>query len=328
MNATAAINRETHVIGKIDQIEAFNKDSSNVIKEDWLALIEAIYNNYDNYDAFVITHGTNTLSYTAAALSFALGNLAKPVIMTGSQVSYGYPGSDAPMNLENALRIAAYAKQSVAGVMVVFGSWIITGKREKKITEFDYDAFKAFNAGAIGRIGNSIRITPQNLTLHMNSLGARPAKLRDELDVQNNFDMRVASLTEFPGMDSNFLKALVTSEAYPIKGVILRAYGAGDPNVASPEATFHNLREGFAFLMDQQIPIVVTTQAPDGRACMDMNAPGKWAYNLGAIPASDMSIESMTVKLAWLLGSNTPYGLIRKQMTMPYKGEISSNSKQ
>jgi len=197
----------THIIATVDIVQVFNKDSSNVISEDWVAIIDKVVDEYDNYNAFVITHGTNTLGYTSSALSFALGRLGKPVVMTGSQVSFGFPGSDAQMNLENAIRIAAYSKEKLAGVMVVFGSMIISGTCVKKTTEFDYDAFKSFNSGTLGRIGNSIRFTPDTLSSHMEFLG-NLAKTKPELDVKKKFDTRIASLTEYPGMDPSIFKAL------------------------------------------------------------------------------------------------------------------------
>jgi L-asparaginase len=129
-----------------------NKDSSNIIPADWGVMVATIVNEYENYDAFVITHGTNTLGYTCAALSFALGNLGKPVILTGSQVPYGEPGSDAVMNLQNAVQVAANEGERLVGVVAVFGSHIVTGVRVKKRTEFAYDAFTTFGSnGSIGR---------------------------------------------------------------------------------------------------------------------------------------------------------------------------------
>jgi len=324
LNNTAAESRETHAIEKIEISEVFNKDSSNIISEDWVVLIDKIVEKYDNYDAFVITHGTNTLGYTSSALSFALGRLGKPVVLTGSQVSFDYPGSDALMNLENAIRIAAYNKEKLSGVMVVFGSMIISGTRVKKTTEFDYDAFKSFGgkSGPIGRIGNTVRIDKDQLATHM-SFWSNPAKLSKELDVKKTFDLHIGSLTEYPGMDSSIFRALVEGES-KVKGFILRSTGAGDPNVTSEadKDKFRNLRDAFEYLREKEIPIVVTTQAPDGIASMDINTPGVEAYALGAIPARDMSMESMTVKLAWLLGRNIQYGEIRDMMTRPYRGEI------
>jgi L-asparaginase len=311
----------TYNIEGVDIVDLLNKDSSNIIPEDWVKLIDQIVDNYKKYSAFVITHGTNTLGYTSAALSFALGRFGKPVVLTGSQVSFGFPGSDAQMNLENAIRIAAYSEKKIAGVMVVFGSMIISGTRVKKTTEFDYDAFKSFNSGTLGRIGNSVRFEEKPLADHMEFLG-NIARTKEELDVNKVFETRIASLTEYPGMRSAIFKALVESRESEVRGFIFRATGAGDPNVADSDAPFENLREGFEYLLKKEIPIVVTTQAPDGIASMDINTPGILAYKLGAIPARDMSMESMTVKLAWLLGKGTPYSAMREQMTMPYRGEI------
>ena len=313
---------ETHFIEEIKTEELFNKDISNIISEDWVLLIDKIAEEHDNYSAFVITHGTNTLGYTLAALSFALGRLGKPVVLTGSQISYGQLDFDALMNLENAIRIAAYSKEKLYGVMVVFGSMIINGTRVKKTTEFDYDAFKTFGESKlIGRIGNSVRFDVAALNAHRSNW-KNPAQSQEELDVTRRFDMNIASLTEFPGMNSSIFRALVDSEDSKIKGFILRSTGAGDPNVAEPDVLYKNLREGFEFLREKEIPIVVTTQAPDGIASMDINTPGKLARSLGAIPARDMSMESMTVKLAWLLGRKLPYDEIRRQMGEAVHGEI------
>jgi L-asparaginase len=296
-----------------------NKDSSNIIPADWDIMIKTVVQEYDNYDAFLITHGTNTLGYTCAALSFALGKLGKPVILTGSQVSYGYPGSDAVMNLENAIRVAADSEPLV-GVVAVFGSHIITGVRVKKTTEFEYDAFKTFSShGSLGRIGRALKWNKPALDKH-NKYMEPLARNEAELDVKPKFEMdKIVSLTEFPGLKSEFFNTLVEGGA---KGIIYRATGAGDPNVSSKTAKFENLREGFEYLRDNRIPIVVTTQAPDGVSSMDVNDPGKFAYELGAIPAWDMSMEAMTVKLAWLLGRNFPYEEMRTLMLESFRGEV------
>ncbi len=306
----------------IRSMPILNKDSSNIIPADWNLMINTIYEEYDNYDAFLVTHGTNTLGYTCAALSFALGKLGKKVILTGSQVSYGYAGSDALMNIENAFRVATDSNHVLAGVMAVFGSHIITGVRVKKTTEFEYDAFKTFSAKAsMGRIGRVLKFDDVAVENHMKWLEPR-ARSKKELDIKANFDMftKIASLTEFPGMNPQIFQFLVENG---MKGIILRASGAGDPNVGTEKDTFANLRDGFIYLRDNGIPIVVTTQAPDGVASMDVNDPGMEAYELGAIPAWDMSIEAMTVKLAWLLGRKFPYDEMRTLMNQSFRGEIA-----
>lgn len=302
----------------IETLPLLTKDSSNIVPADWDKIINTIVDKYDGYEAFLITHGTNTLGYTSAALSFALGGLGKPVILTGSQVSYGEPGSDALMNLENAIRVA-HDRDDLKGVLAVFGSHIITGVRVKKTTEFEYDAFKTFSkTSSLGRIGRVLRWDEELLERH-NRFMEPTARNMAELDVKAKFDLSIVSLTEFPGLKWEFLKALVEAGA---KGIIFRATGAGDPNVAEPEADFENLRAGFEYLRQEEIPIVITTQAPDGIASMDVNDPGKMAFALGAIPAWDMSMEAMTVKLAWLLGRKLPYEEIRSLMSHSFRGEV------
>ena len=176
----------------------YNKDSSNIVPEDWEKIIDTFVEEYDNYAAFIITHGTNTMGYTCAAVSFAIENLGKPVLFTGSQVSYGTIGTDAIMNLENVLRIIADDACKLAGVCCVFGSKVITGTRVKKQSEFEYDAFKTFGKKEdIANIGNSIVYHEEALKKHLSFLGNK-SKLKSGLIVKSNFDTNIISLTEFP----------------------------------------------------------------------------------------------------------------------------------
>jgi len=292
-------------------------DSSDIKSEHWTGLLKIIGDRYDDFDSFVISHGTNTLGYTCAALSFALLNNAKPVILTGSQVPMEVPGSDAKMNLENAIRIATWKKHPINGVIAVFGSHIIPGTRVKKSTEFDYDAFRTFNTerGSIGRIGRIIDIYEDNLKIHNAYLQAPSyplAKSRRYLEIKPDFDMNIISLTEFPGMLERIFEAAVTR--LDIKGFILRSFGAGD--VAA------TLREGLKFLKNSRIPIIITTQAPNGNANMQVNEPGQFILKEGlGIPAYDMGIEAQTTKLAWLLAQKEQgiitYEELCKQMIIP-----------
>ncbi len=309
----------------IKDVELCNIDSSDILPQHWTELAEKIKDEYDNYDAFIVTHGTNTMGYTAAALSFALANLNKPVIITGSQVPAGMPGSDAITNLENSLRVAVLGDRDspkpVRGVIAVFGSHIITGTRVKKSTEFDYDAFKSFGGGSIGRIGRVLDINEANLNKHNNYLSTnkyRPAKKQSDLICENEFDMRIASLTEFPGMDISIFKTLMQKNK--IKGFILRAFGAGDASTRMLPI----LRK----LKSNQIPVVITTQAPNGNSNLQVNEPGQnIADEKLGIPAYDMSIESQTAKLAWLLAKNQKgeltYDQLCEEMTNDIRGEVN-----
>lgn len=298
-------------------LELFNMDSSDMLPENWKLLIDKIAGSYDDFDAFIILHGTNTMGYTGAALSFALENINKPVILTGAQVPLGYLGSDATTNLVNSLRLAVWGYHPIKGAICVFGSKIISGTRIKKGTDFDYDPFKAFMTGSLGQIGRFIKIDEPALTRHVGYLSkTRPLAIQSRmLSVKKEFDTScIASLTEFPGMSPDLFRSLV--ENNNVKAFVFRAFGAGDAS--------HHLLKGFEYLKEKQIPIVVTSQAPNGIASFQVNEPGKTLKDRDlAIPAYDMSIESITVKLAWLLAQKCSYEQIKAKMLEDMHGEIN-----
>lgn len=310
-----------------DMIGLCDIDSSDIKQHLWTRLAEVIADNFDSYDSFIITHGTNTLGYTCAALSFAIANSGKPIVLTGSQVPADQPGSDALTNLENALRVATWQPDDreearIEGVLAVFGSAIITGTRVTKDTEFDFDAFKSFGVGSIGRIGRIIHINQPALAKHRQYLRTpkyNRALRRRDLVVAPLFSSEIVSLTELPGMDSSIFRTLV--EKCNVKGFILHAFGAGDPA--------GTLRPAFEYLKERRIPIVVTTQAPNGNSNFQVNDPGKWLReNQMAIPAYDMRIEAQTTKLGWLLakypsGSERDYQAICDGMIEDMRGEVN-----
>ncbi len=310
---------------EVDGLALCDIDSSDIQPSIWVELAQLIYDKFDEYDSFLITHGTNTLGYTCAALSFAIVNSGKPIIFTGSQVPAGLPGADALTNLENALRIAVWDRPgsggSMQGVVAVFGSRIITGTRVKKDTAFDYDALKSVGVASIGRIGRIIAIDEANLARHRSYLwsGRFPTAYRQsDLIVDNRFDANIVSLTEFPGMSEDIFATLV--EHNDARGFILRSFGAGDP------AT--RLRGAFAYLKNLEVPIVVTTQAPSGNSNFQVNEAGRWLRDHDmAIPAFDMSIEAQTAKLAWLLAKRRDgeitYRTLCQDMVTDMRGEGS-----
>lgn len=304
-------------------------DSSNITMSHWAEIATVLHDRYDEFDAFVVAHGTNTLGYTCAALSFALANPAKPIILTGSQVPAGYPGTDALANLENALRVAGFRQgqdrrrhrsDPVQGVVAVFGSQIITGTRVKKETEFDYDAFKTFGAMSLGHIGRIIHMNETSLRTHNDYLETeryQPAFAQQDLIFEPNFQSNIASITEFPGMTSEIFDVL--ANRLEVKGIILRAFGAGDP--------CENHLPAFRTLKSSLIPIVVTTQAPNGNANFQVNEPGARLKEEGlAIPAYDMSIEATTAKLSWLLAKypkKDDYERVCSEMIRDMRGEVN-----
>lgn len=301
-------------------VELFNIDSSNMLPEHWTRLITAIEESYDEADAYIILHGTNTMGYTAAALSFALENINKPVIITGAQVPMGYLGTDATTNLVNSLRMAVWGYHEVKGVMAVFGSKIITGTRVKKGTDFDYDPFSSFQTGSLGQIGRFMKIDELAMHKHVSYLSKyKPLAIQSRvLSVKKEFDLdKIMSLNEFPGMSPEIFTSLVENNG--AKAFILRTFGAGDPNAS--------LFDMFEFLKQKQIPIVVTTQAPSGLSNFQVNETGLYLKeNDLAIPAYDMSIESISTKLGWLLAQNLSYEVIKAKMVEDLHGEINVGS--
>lgn len=310
------VKKNWHIEIEPSIVELFNLDSSNILPENWTKIITTIQETYDDVDSYIILHGTNTMGYTAAALSFALENINKPVILTGAQVPLGYLGSDATTNLVNSLRMAVWEYNEVKGVMAVFGSRIITGTRVKKGTDFDYDPFSSFQTGALGQIGRFMKIDEAAMRKHVAYLSKyKPLAIQSRvLSVKKDFNVeKLVSLTEFPGMSPDIITSLV--EHNGAKAFILRSFGAGDPN--------ERLFDAFKYLKEKRIPIVVTTQAPSGLANFQVNESGQYLKeNDLAIPAYDMSMESMVTKLSWLQGQNMDYESIKIKMLEDYHGEI------
>lgn len=302
----------------IDICDLFQLDSSNITPSYWKKIIDEITTNYENYDAFIVLHGTDTLSYTCAALSYALTNIDKPVIVTGAQIPFGFIGSDAELNLENAIRIATQDIIKLKGIVCVFGSHIITGTRVKKLSEFSYDAFENFNTADLGRIGSKIQFNKSQIDNHNAKYGN--AKSCNDLVVLPNFAMDyIMVINEFPGLNANCFKLLVDNG---IKGFVFRTYAGGNSNVGKATDTFENLRNAYLYLQEKEIPLAIISQPCQGCTTMKDYKPGQIAKQLGGVPTYDMSTESLTVKLGWLIGQNLTYDEIRKALSSNIRCEI------
>ncbi len=284
-------------IAQINVRELFNIDSSNATPENWKIIAKAIAEEYDNYDGFLVTHGTNTMAYTASALSFSLQNLGKPVVLTGAQIPAEIISTDGRNNLVNALRVCTL---DLSGVYVVFGSKIIMGARAKKVSESDLDAFATFNDKDFGRISLGIEIKKEIKPRHPGSL-----------NLVNTFERSIVCLTCIPGITANAMTTLIDAD---VKGFILRGYGSGD----LPEELFPALE----YAQEKKVPIVVTTQCPGGATLLGVDSVGLEAVKRGVIQAFDMSMECMSTKLMWLLGQNTPYEKMKERMHYNMLGEV------
>lgn len=291
-------------IGKVADLEVAyidNIDSTNMKPEHWDKMADVIQENYDKYDGFVITHGTDTMAYTASALSYSLQNLGKPVVITGAQIPGGKVETDAKRNFINAVRLAT---MDVSGVMLVFDEEIILGSRASKVSESKLDAFETINWDVLGEIRIDIRLGDDHKTRHS-----------EALKIEKGFEPNIAVLTLGPGTPAEMLNKLLDDG---IKGLVLRGYGSG--NIA------YDYLESIKKAKEMKIPIVVMTQCLEGATSMHLYDVGKQALDAGTIQAYDMSLESVMTKLMWAL-NHFPYEKIQEVMHTNYTGEINKEGK-
>lgn len=274
-----------------------NIDSSDMTAQLWDEIARAIYSSYDQYDGFVVIHGTDTMAYTASALSFALQGISKPIVFTGAQLPGHLMESDARRNFINAVRLATY---DAAHVMVLFGDKILLGTRASKVSHTRLNAFSSVNWPKLGAVGVKLRF------FH---------RVKKRSDTRPNlycgFENKVASISLIPGMSIDLLNQMLDNGT---KGLILSGFGTGNvPHVCLP------------FLQkarDRQIPVVVRSQCLEGITDMAVYETGQSALNYGAIEAYDMSRESTTVKLMWAIYRSKSLKEIQEIMHKNFAGEI------
>src|SRR3989338_4102809 len=292
-----------------------NKDSTNVEPADWSRLAMHIYEKHEDYDGFVITHGTNTMAYTASGLALALGKgLKKPVIITGSQLPLTVYGNDARFNFENAVKVAVEAaKQDIAEVMIVFSDVILRGCRSVKVSE---SSFHAFNSPAYPPIGS---ITSTGV--HFNPTLVRKVDPNIPFELVPRFSTNIISMDLTPGQSPGLMEALVLSGK--CHGVILKSHGAG----SVPTQGDHNVLPFIKKTVhDFKIPVIVSTKFLGCNAYKEVNDEcALEAINAGAIPGGDLTDVMTEVKLMWILAQGAfSEQEIRKKMLTDYVGEMTS----
>lgn len=279
-----------------------NIDSSNMCPRLWDMIGSVINERYDDFDGFVVTHGTDTMAYTASALSFVLQDLGKPVCITGAQIPGGRIESDARRNFVNAVRVATLSR---AGVMLIFDGDIILGSRAHKLSESKLDAFGTINWVELGEIRIDVRFSDEAKERHDRPLKFRPG-----------FESDIAVVTLFPGFPVESLEQAINLNP---KGLILRAYGSG--NIS------YKYLEAIKLAKSKEIPIVVTTQCLEGATLMHLYDVGKQALNMGVIQAYDMSQECIVTKLMWAIKHSESYDELHKVMLTNYTGELNKEGK-
>lgn len=286
-------------------------DSSDVEPSLWQALARLIRDKYDEYDGFVILHGTDTMSFSASALSFMLDNLGKPVVFTGSQLPIGRPRTDGKENLISAVEIAS-AKDSqgralVPEVTVCFDSLLLRGNRTTKVNSEQFDAFKSPNYPPLAEAGISIR--------YQDALIRRPSRPSEGLEIHTALDTRVSILKVHPGITPQVVRNILLGAE--TRAVIIETYGSG--NALSKDWFIETVRQA----NEMNKVLVNVTQCLQGRVNMDIYATGKRLKDAGVICGYDITTESALAKLFFLMGESQDNDWVKKMFEDDLKGEIS-----
>ncbi|NIH41324.1 MAG: asparaginase [Buchnera aphidicola (Periphyllus aceris)] len=277
-------------------------DSSNMTPKDWTKISNDIKKNYKKYDGFIILHGTDTMSYTASALSFIFENLKKPVIITGSQIPLCEIRSDGRNNLLNSLLIAA--NYPIYEVTLFFNNKLYRGNRTTKTNADGLNAFSSPNLPPLLKIGVKIKYLYKKIK-----------KKKKNLIVHKIYNQPINIITIYPGISKNIMKNIFLK---PVKGVILCSYGTG--NAPQNKEFLNEINKA----QKKNIIIVNLTQCISGTVNMKNYATGYSFSNSGVISGKDLTIEAALTKLHFLLSQNIPIDLIKKKIKKNLRGEITN----
>lgn len=277
-------------------------DSSNMRLDDWNRIANDIANEYNNFDGFVIFHGTDTMAYTASALSFMLENLAKPVIVTGSQIPLSEVRNDAIDNIITSLWLAAH--QPIKEVCIYFNQRLLRGNRAQKVSAQRFDAFDSPNFPHLAEIGINITLRKELLQ--------RPPK--QAFHLQTLSPQFIANFRLFPGFTTTVLDFILQQ---PLRGLIFETYGAG--NAQNNDPLFLQLLEN----ADKRGVIIVNcSQCQQGRVEMNQYATGHTLKLAGLISGQDMTPEAAHCKLLYLFSKNLDNQEVKRLMETNLCGEL------
>ena len=284
-------------------------DSSNVTPEIWVELAEIIGQYYADFDGFVILHGSDTMAYSASALSFLLENLGKPVIFTGSQLPIGLPRTDARENLITALTIAAMrdhdGRSLIPEVCIYFEDKLYRGNRTHKFNSENFDAFVSRNYPILAEAGVRIRIDEERLL----------AQPKGKFHVHTKMSKNVAVIKLFPGIALHPYPKLFRDSG--IEAVILETYGSGNGPTSSDFLS--DLRE----MTEAGILILNITQCREGKVEMGKYETSEELLKLGLISGADLTFESAITKAMFVLGTTDDLHLRRQMLATNLRGEMS-----
>ena len=282
-------------------------DSSNIEPEHWRMIGTMIQEQYDHQDGFVVLHGTDTMAYTASALSFMLRGLSKPVVFTGAQLPISEPRSDARENLITALEIASARdgdKPFIPEVCIYFDYELLRGNRAKKVESMHFDAFNSENYPPLAKAGVKIDF----------NIGAALHPGSGPLHLLSKFDTDVSILKLFPGINQKTVEACLSNTA--LKALIIETFGSG--NAPSAPWFVERLKQA----IDDGLLVLNISQCPGGMVIQGRYETSRALQDIGVISGGDMTIEAAVTKVMLLLGE---YGIekARKLISEPMAGELS-----
>jgi len=282
------------------------RDSVDLGPQDWLHLARHIGDRYNDYDGFVILHGTDTMVYTAAALSFLLEGLHKPVILTGAQLPIGAVRNDARNNLITAIELAASGHPQVQEVGIYFNGLLLRGNRAIKTSIFAFNAFDSPNFPPLARVG---------VYIHYPTIPAQPPT-PDQLSVHQQLSPNVALIKLFPGITPSLLESLIDA---PIKGLVIETFGSG--NIPGTKGLIEVIEQAVS---QRGLLTVAITQQRQGIVQLHAYAAGRRLLDAGVVPGYDMTPCTALVKLMFLLVQTqmSPEAM-REQLASNLRGELT-----
>lgn len=286
--------------------ELYQLDSANAQPHHWQDLastIKEVNEEIQDLTGIVITHGTDTMTYAAAAVSFMVQEFGRPIVFTGSQIPASVPWSDGPRNLLDAIRVAAFG--DLGETCIVFNGEIHRSTRAKKVRVNSYDAFDSMDPSPLGLLARDIVL--------YEGRKKRDHGLIPRFDTR--IDDRVFLLKVFPGMPPQILSRIVDLGYH---GIIIEGFGSG--NVPTDE---NALTGGILQAIDQGCFVMISSQCAFGQADLSIYEVGRAALEVGAMSAYDMTSEAALVKLAWVLGHTKEPERVKEMMGISYVGEMS-----